>query len=105
MRHGILYSLGDSRRRFYHPNEQGDFGRTRNISVLLSFPLSLLPLFLLLLNFRPSVPQRHCPIEHELAVGGIGIDAEIPEPFKLVTCPGFGTLEAWLDLRGRDDAE
>src|SRR5947207_13065686 len=58
-----------------------------------------------LLYLRPRVPERHRPVEHELAGRRVGIDAEVSDPFELEARAGAGAREARLDFRVANHVE
>ena len=53
---------------------------------------------LLLLDFRPGVPERHGSVENKCSRSGIGIDREVAQPFELKPRPNGRRTQARLNL-------
>lgn len=55
-------------------------------------------LLLLRLDLRPTIPQRHGAVEHQVAGRRIGVEGEIAEPLELDRLAGFNVCDARLHM-------
>src|SRR5882757_4280690 len=64
-------------------------------------PRITIVLFRFLFDFRPSVLERHGPVEHHPTSGGVLVHAKISKPLELVACERARAVHGRLNLGGR----